>query len=142
MKQLRPAIRKIARPRSRERGQILIIFALLIAPITFAVGIVAVDASAWVSERRGAQKDADLAALAGAIELAMDGTADAAETAAAAAASTNDEAGNGADDVANIVEIVWHLRDEAGARQVENSKVGLAHVIGLGSACTINILKR
>ena len=44
--------------------------------------------------------------------------------------------------VANIVEIVWHLRDEAGARQVEGSKVGLAHVIGLGSACTINILKR
>ena len=48
----------------------------------------------------------------------------------------------GATGVANIVEIVWHLRDEAGARQVENSKVGLAHVIGLGSACTINILKR
>jgi len=48
----------------------------------------------------------------------------------------------GATGVANIVEIVWHLRDEAGARQVEGSKVGLAHVIGLGSACTINILKR
>jgi len=48
----------------------------------------------------------------------------------------------GATGVANIVEIVWHLRDEAGARQVEGSKVGLAHVIGLGSACTINILKK
>jgi acetyl-CoA acetyltransferase len=48
----------------------------------------------------------------------------------------------GATGVANIVEIVWHLRDEAGARQVKGSKVGLAHVIGLGSACTINILKR
>lgn len=47
----------------------------------------------------------------------------------------------GATGVANIVEIVWHLRGEAGARQVENSKVGLAHVIGLGSACTIHILK-
>jgi len=48
----------------------------------------------------------------------------------------------GATGVANIVEIVWHLRGEAGARQVEGSKVGLAHVIGLGSACTINILKK
>ncbi len=48
----------------------------------------------------------------------------------------------GATGVANIVEITWHLRDEAGARQVEGSNVGLAHVIGLGSACTINILKR
>jgi acetyl-CoA acetyltransferase len=48
----------------------------------------------------------------------------------------------GATGVANIVEIVWHLREEAGARQVEGSKVGLAHVIGLGSACTINILKK
>src|SRR6266508_4206142 len=48
----------------------------------------------------------------------------------------------GATGVANIVEIVWHLRGEAGERQVEGSKVGLAHVIGLGSACTINILKK
>jgi acetyl-CoA acyltransferase len=48
----------------------------------------------------------------------------------------------GATGVANIVEIVWHLRGEAGARQVEGSKVGLAHVIGLGSACTINIIKK
>jgi acetyl-CoA acyltransferase len=48
----------------------------------------------------------------------------------------------GATGVANIVEIVWHLRGEAGARQVEGSKVGLAHVIGLGSACTIHILKK
>jgi acetyl-CoA acetyltransferase len=48
----------------------------------------------------------------------------------------------GATGVANAVEVVWHLRDEAGTRQVENAKAGLAHVIGLGSACTINILKR
>ncbi len=48
----------------------------------------------------------------------------------------------GATGVANVVEIVWHLRGEAGARQVENAKVGLAHVIGLGSACTIHILQR
>jgi len=48
----------------------------------------------------------------------------------------------GATGVANIVEIVWHLRDEAGDRQVKGAKAGLAHVIGLGSACTINILKK
>jgi acetyl-CoA acetyltransferase len=47
----------------------------------------------------------------------------------------------GATGVANIVEVVWHLREEAGERQVKGAKVGLAHVIGLGSACTIHILK-
>ncbi len=48
----------------------------------------------------------------------------------------------GATGVANVVEIMWHLRGDAGARQVEGSKVGLAHVIGLGSACTIHILQK
>jgi acetyl-CoA acetyltransferase len=48
----------------------------------------------------------------------------------------------GATGVANITEIVWHLRGQAGGRQVKNSKVGLAHVIGLGSACTIHIIKK
>ena len=46
----------------------------------------------------------------------------------------------GATGVANIAEIVWHLRGQAGNRQVEGSKVGMAHVIGLCSACTLNIL--
>jgi acetyl-CoA acetyltransferase len=46
----------------------------------------------------------------------------------------------GATGVANIFEIVTHLRGQAGGRQVEGAKVGLAHVIGLGSACTIHIL--
>jgi acetyl-CoA acetyltransferase len=46
----------------------------------------------------------------------------------------------GATGVANIFEVVTHLRGEAGARQVEGAKVGMAHVIGLGSACTIHIL--
>lgn len=48
----------------------------------------------------------------------------------------------GATGVANIAEIVFHLRGQAGGRQVENSKVGLAHVIGLGSACTIHVLQK
>ena len=48
----------------------------------------------------------------------------------------------GATGVANICEVVWHLTEDARAkeRQVPNAKVGLAHVIGLGSACTIHIL--
>lgn len=48
----------------------------------------------------------------------------------------------GATGVANVAEIVWHLRGQAGDRQVENSKAGLAHVIGLCSACTIHILTK
>jgi acetyl-CoA acyltransferase len=48
----------------------------------------------------------------------------------------------GATGVANICEVVWHLTgdDRAKERQVPNAKVGMAHVIGLGSACTIHIL--
>ena len=46
----------------------------------------------------------------------------------------------GATGVANIAEIVFHRRGQAGGRQVEGSKVGMAHVIGLCSACTLNIL--
>ncbi len=46
----------------------------------------------------------------------------------------------GATGVANIYEVVTHLRGQAGARQVEKASVGMAHVIGLGSACTIHIL--
>ena len=46
----------------------------------------------------------------------------------------------GATGVAGIYEVTTHLRGAAGARQVDNAKVGLSHVIGLGSACTINVL--
>ncbi len=44
--------------------------------------------------------------------------------------------------IANVWEICHHLRGEAGPRQIEGAKVGLAHVIGLGSACGIHILER
>ncbi len=53
----------------------------------------------------------------------------------------------GASGVAQIVEIVWQLRGEAGKRQVENARVGLAAIMG-GSkeadtrACTVHILTR
>ena len=44
--------------------------------------------------------------------------------------------------IANIWEVCHHLRGEAGDRQIEGAKVGLAHVIGLGSACGVHILER
>jgi acetyl-CoA acetyltransferase len=48
----------------------------------------------------------------------------------------------GATGVANIYEVSTHLRGEAGERQVAGAKVGLTHVIGLGSACAIHVLER
>jgi len=44
--------------------------------------------------------------------------------------------------IANIWEICHHLRGEAGDRQIEGAKVGLAHVIGLGNACGVHILEK
>lgn len=48
----------------------------------------------------------------------------------------------GATGVANIYEVATHLRGEAGKRQVEGAKVGMTHVIGLGSACAVHILEK
>ena len=52
----------------------------------------------------------------------------------------------GATGVAQIVEIMWQLTGEAGARQVEGAKIGLAHCTGGGiwgvdnGACSIHVL--
>jgi len=48
----------------------------------------------------------------------------------------------GATGVANVVEIVEHLRGQAGARQVEGAKIGLAHVLGFGAAAGVHILEK
>ncbi len=48
----------------------------------------------------------------------------------------------GATGVANLYEVATHLRGEAGDRQIEGAKVGLTHVIGLGSACAIHVLEK
>ncbi|MAJ62010.1 MAG: thiolase [bacterium TMED88] len=48
----------------------------------------------------------------------------------------------GATGIANIYEVSTHLRGEAGKRQVEDARIGLTHVIGLGSACAIHILEK
>ena len=48
----------------------------------------------------------------------------------------------GATGIANIYEVSTHLRGEAGKRQVEGARIGLTHVIGLGSACAIHVLEK
>jgi acetyl-CoA acetyltransferase len=48
----------------------------------------------------------------------------------------------GATGIANIYEISQHLRGEAGKRQVQGARLGMTHVIGLGSACAIHILEK
>ena len=44
--------------------------------------------------------------------------------------------------IANIWEVCHHLRGEAGDRQIDGARVGLAHVIGLGQACGLHILEK
>ncbi|SBS79125.1 Lipid-transfer protein Ltp1_1 [uncultured Mycobacterium sp.] len=48
----------------------------------------------------------------------------------------------GATGIAGVFEVVTHLRGEAGDRQIEGARVGLAHVLGLGSACAVHVLER
>ncbi len=48
----------------------------------------------------------------------------------------------GATGIANVYEVSTHLRGEAGKRQVPNARLGMTHVIGLGSACAIHVLEK
>ena len=48
----------------------------------------------------------------------------------------------GATGVANLYELTLHLRGEAGARQVEGARIGLAHVVGLGTCSAVHILEK
>jgi acetyl-CoA acyltransferase len=48
----------------------------------------------------------------------------------------------GATGIANVYEVTTHLRGEAGQRQVEKARIGMTHVIGLGSACAIHVLEK
>jgi acetyl-CoA acetyltransferase len=47
----------------------------------------------------------------------------------------------GATGIANVYEVATHLRGDAKKRQVEGARLGLAHVIGLGTCCGIHILE-
>jgi acetyl-CoA acetyltransferase len=48
----------------------------------------------------------------------------------------------GATGIANIYEVSTHLRGEAGQRQVPGARIGLTHVVGLGSACAVHVLEK
>jgi acetyl-CoA acyltransferase len=48
----------------------------------------------------------------------------------------------GATGIANLYEVATHLRGTAGARQVDGARIGLTHVVGLGSACAVHILEK
>lgn len=61
-------MRRILARLRREKGQGLIMFVAIFTVIMVA-GAITVDLGLWLSERRGAQTDADLPALAGAYEL-------------------------------------------------------------------------
>ncbi|MCF2531002.1 thiolase family protein [Yinghuangia soli] len=48
----------------------------------------------------------------------------------------------GATGIANVYEVATHLRGEAGDRQIDGARVGLTHVIGLGSSAAVHILQK
>ncbi|MFJ2746070.1 lipid-transfer protein [Streptomyces sp. NPDC087440] len=48
----------------------------------------------------------------------------------------------GATGLAQAAELTWQLRGQAGARQVEGARVGLAHNIGLGGAAVVTLLRK
>jgi acetyl-CoA acetyltransferase len=48
----------------------------------------------------------------------------------------------GASALAQVAEVIWQLRGEAGPRQVPNARVGLTHVYGALGNCAISILQR
>ncbi len=48
----------------------------------------------------------------------------------------------GASALAQVAEVVWQLRGEAGERQVSDARVGLTHVYGALGNCAVSILQR
>ena len=48
----------------------------------------------------------------------------------------------GATGLAQCTELVWHLRGQAGERQVQDARVALQHNLGLGGACVMTVYRR
>jgi acetyl-CoA acetyltransferase len=48
----------------------------------------------------------------------------------------------GATGLAQCTELVWQLRGQAEARQVENARIALQHNLGLGGACVVTMYRR
>jgi len=73
----------------------VLILAVLGFTVIFLAGAIAIDIGLWLSERRGAQTDADFSALTGAWELLDPGSsASDATSAATSALNANDEQAN------------------------------------------------
>jgi len=64
-------MRRIFSRLNQQRGQVLILFIAIFTIVTI-FGVMVVDFGMWFSERRGAQTDADLPALAGARECMLE----------------------------------------------------------------------
>lgn len=48
----------------------------------------------------------------------------------------------GATGLAQCAELVWHLRGQAGKRQVDGARLALQHNLGLGGACVVTLYQR
>ncbi|KGM45099.1 lipid-transfer protein [Neobacillus niacini] len=48
----------------------------------------------------------------------------------------------GATGLAQCTELVWHLRGQAGQRQVEGARTALQHNLGLGGACVVTVYQK
>ncbi|MDV7242703.1 MULTISPECIES: lipid-transfer protein [Rhodococcus] len=48
----------------------------------------------------------------------------------------------GATGLAQCAELVWHLRGQAGDRQVEGARIALQHNLGLGGACVVTMYEK
>lgn len=48
----------------------------------------------------------------------------------------------GATGLAQIAELTWQLRGQAGARQVEGARIAIQHNIGMGGACVVSVLTK
>ncbi len=86
--------------RKSERGQALIMFVGVFTIIVLVAAVV-IDFGLWLSERRGAQKDGDLIALAGAYEL-LDENSTEADVDQATQTSAVDNDLDPADDIHNL----------------------------------------
>ncbi len=48
----------------------------------------------------------------------------------------------GATGLAQCTELVWHLREKAGDRQVDGARIALQHNLGLGGACVVTMYQK
>jgi hypothetical protein len=133
LRNVRRRLKKQAHGLGRQRGQALILFVGVFTIIAIA-GAAAVDFGLWLSERRGAQTDSDLPALAGAWELLdQSATATDASDAVDEWLLDNEESGNTAPEnvvVDNSCFGIWDL-DAVAVDVSHESRSLFASIVGL-----------